>query len=382
MTMRLTHLLGSIVLIGLSGFAVHADSTPFNATIQVSEVEVRSGPNLNPNYYPTSKLHRGDPVQVVRPEGKDWLAIKPPLPESFSWIDRRFVEFTSPSSVLVREHETPVRVGSRLINQPPKVELLRLPRGTQLTVIGQAELASDGVWLPILPAPQEVRYIPADAIKPPAPARQLASTPPAAVLPTSPQPQPTASATGAKPSWVQAGHAEAAGSQSPALRERPRDDAVASLPAPASSTETGTALRPGTEGRLAPIPATPVGQTTSYTPAARGPAPSRYCYDRDPYSDVRLSPPVESNPSPPIEPPSRWYGPGRLYRAGFALTGGAAYGFESGSGQGRWRMYVVPGPNVSLDSYLERSVILQGVLLYRSDLQTYFMTALQVSPLR
>jgi hypothetical protein len=43
---------------------------------------------------------------------------------------------------------------------------------------------------------------------------------------------------------------------------------------------------------------------------------------------------------------------------------------------------VAPGPNVNLDPYLERNVLLNGALVYRGDLHTYFMTALQVSPQR
>src|SRR5689334_13125487 len=92
-------LLASLAFIlSLTGYA-----SAGTETIQAAEVEVRSGPSLNPSYYPTSKLYRGDKVTVVKEYDKDWLAIEPPAPgrDSFSWINAQAVKVNGMSAIVV-----------------------------------------------------------------------------------------------------------------------------------------------------------------------------------------------------------------------------------------------------------------------------------------
>lgn len=62
---------------------------PYTARISVEEVEVRCGPAWE--YYSTTRLRRGDSVEVYRHEPGGWLAIRPPQ-GSFSWIPSRQVQ--------------------------------------------------------------------------------------------------------------------------------------------------------------------------------------------------------------------------------------------------------------------------------------------------
>jgi hypothetical protein len=150
----------------LSGSAVESRAQALSmGTINAQEVEVRSGPSSSSNYYPTSKLHRGDTVQILREEEGDWLAIAPPRPDSFSWVDAKLVDHSGSNAIVNAPQGAPMLVGSRLLNQPPSVKQLTAAYGTQLTVIGKPEVTAEGTTLlPVLPAASEVRYIPKSAV--------------------------------------------------------------------------------------------------------------------------------------------------------------------------------------------------------------------------
>src|SRR5262249_6829930 len=111
-------------------------------------------------------------VQVLEVREDGWLAIKPPR-GSFSWINTRFVQKLGPFQWSV-ENEVPVPVyyGSQLVNAPPTVEAVRVPRGTIVVSIGEPQVTGmesktgiDGKWLPIEPPPTEKRYIRAEAVQ-------------------------------------------------------------------------------------------------------------------------------------------------------------------------------------------------------------------------
>jgi hypothetical protein len=147
---------------------VAAQSEPVSMVVILPEVEVRSGGTTS--FYATGKLQQGQAVQVVR-ESKEypgWLAIKPP-PGSFSWINARFVEETGPylgKVVADPDTQVPVYPGSLVSNQTPNVEIAKLGRGSLVTILpGPPNFTSTGKWVPIAPTPQEVRYLPASAVK-------------------------------------------------------------------------------------------------------------------------------------------------------------------------------------------------------------------------
>src|SRR5262249_14268174 len=107
--------------------ALHADAAPpdplYTATVKVPEVRVRSGPSDDEKMYPTSRLHQGDKVEVVKERDDGWLEIKPPS-GSFSWINTRFLERRNQWIWVVHTDDdtpVPVLVGSALLETKPTV---------------------------------------------------------------------------------------------------------------------------------------------------------------------------------------------------------------------------------------------------------------------
>jgi len=152
-------------------------------------VEVRSGPSLE--YYPTSQLQFGDKVLVLH-ESKswpDWYAIKPP-PGSFSWIRGHHVEIVEERIGIVPKSEAghvPVLPGSSLVNKEPSVETIKLAPGMRVTILDRPMQAKGEKWYPIVPPPDEVRFIPKAAVMPQVPRGQnWTRMPGGADQPTSP----------------------------------------------------------------------------------------------------------------------------------------------------------------------------------------------------
>ena len=134
----------------------------------LKEVEVRSGPSKK--FYPTSKLALYDKVLVLREskEAPGWLEIKPPK-GSFSWINGKFVKQVDARHGFVDCDPTrPVQIlpGSKLVTQEPNRESMKLTTGTVVVVVDRPENVNGETWLPIEPHPSEVRYLPAEAVKP------------------------------------------------------------------------------------------------------------------------------------------------------------------------------------------------------------------------
>jgi hypothetical protein len=349
--MRTAPIVGGLVVVLVSAWAARAEPTRY--TITANEVMVRSGPS--PEFYPTSRLRRGDEVRVVREETTGWLAIVPP-PGSFSWINTRVVEQTSSNPHVVSAAF--IRVGSRVVNQEPIVERFKVAAGTIVAVIGRAEPGRDGTWLPIRPVPSEVRYIPAEAILPSAAPRQLAAASPEPVKPPSSQagfasPHPAAPATS------------------------PMDDRRAAQP---PAPFLATANNASAANRLTPAPVdscSPTAAALAPPPAAA--APSQYCYLQDSNYTARLAPPLLPSPNPPPGRPEQWYEPGRLWPTAFFVDGKRAYRLEPVGGNKMW-MYVTAGGNVNLDPYVGKVISVYGSTMYRGDLRTNYMAVVQVSP--
>jgi uncharacterized protein YraI len=418
--MRNARLLIGLAVLVVSTWAVRAEPVPY--TITATEVMVRSGPS--PEFYATGKLGRGDTVRVRGEETTGWLAIVPP-PGSFSWINARFVEQMGSNRAVVKAAEAPIRVGSRLVNQEPTVERIRVAAGTIVTIIGKPEAARDGTWLPILPVPSEARFIPAEAVRPNPPqvfaaasseppkpsAAQagFASPRPPAAGPAAtasagnpiPSSSPQAPANPTNPLWLQAEAAERSGNiaqaqalfeqlaqqvqstdhelwvrclnRLQALREGRGNGFSASSPSPLqASTNRNSGL---TAERLVPSPAG--SPALPQTPRAL----SEYCYLRDSAYTARLEAPVLNVPNPPAAPSGQWYEPGRLCRTTFFLDGKTVYRFEPIEGKNRMWIYVTAGDNANLEPYVGRIVSLYGPMTYRGDLRTNYMAVLQVSPI-
>src|SRR5438132_1394055 len=240
--MQTARMLGGVAIMLVSSWAVRADPTSIKITLP--EVMVRSGPS--PEFYATSKLHKGEAVSVLHKEDTGWLAIVPPS-GSFSWIDTRLLVPNGPNAAIVSAAEAQVWAGSRLDNSEPTVSRKKATKGTLLTVIGKPQRARDGMRLPIQPLPGEVRYIPAEAIRPNAAPQQLAAAAPeqsklasapagfaapgpatagSAAVPTAASPMgspsPSAPAGSPNPLWLEAEQAERGGNLIPAQELLPK----------------------------------------------------------------------------------------------------------------------------------------------------------------
>ncbi|MBI3411523.1 MAG: hypothetical protein HY040_24610 [Planctomycetes bacterium] len=347
-----------VVLLGLIAVPsmAAAQSFPAEMTITATEIEVRCGPTKE--YYATSKLRYGERVLVLR-ESKDqpgWLAIRPPH-GSFSWINAHFVKqaagdahtgyVETEGSVAV-----PVRPGSSLTNRAPDVESVKVQPGTLVTILDRP-VTSDGViWLPIAPPPTEVRFIPADAVRP----QQFANN-------NQNFNGPQAANVAGNPLIVQADQAFQAGNIDKAKQlykeaaEHTEDinqkiycyNRLSSLQNPWNPSQS-----PGNPNQVAQgaTPVQTIGQTTSFS---RTPAPQVINY------------------------PPQWSNYGVLRRAAFEKDGQPMYVLESGKGQ--VLMYVTSPAGTSLRDYVGRTVALYGSITYRSDdaIRTHFITATHVA---
>src|SRR5262249_55235551 len=120
------------------------------------------------NFFATSKLKQGDRVVVIREskEAPGWLEIQPP-PQSFSWINQKNVKIIDATRGYVdTDPQRPASIlpGSRIVDQPPNRESMKLTPGTALVFVDRPLQVQGETWLPILPQPTEVRYIPAEAV--------------------------------------------------------------------------------------------------------------------------------------------------------------------------------------------------------------------------
>jgi hypothetical protein len=378
---------GAILFLLVTGVGLAQTPTAPNAQITADEVKVYSGPA--DNFYPTSLLHKGDKVLVLRREESGWLAIAPP-PGSFSWINSRDVEFYKGHYLVKRNPEAPLRVGSLLLNQPPTVERTSVKTGTILTVINKPETGPDGsTWLPVMVSPSELRYLRPEGVAalttvaPPEPPHVVGSTPSRPVVAA-----PVSYSAGKNPLLVEAEAAEKNGDLLSAIRiyDRLAKDSSQTdynfsleclnrsqvlrsrLQGMSSSTQPTPPVDNG--NRLVATPANSLGQTASLTPRQGQPN------ERDSSTTVRLSPPI-LHPATQ-QPQANWYGPGHLYRTGFQVDGKTAYGLMSQDC--KWHLYLTAGPGLNLDQFRERNVKIYGSVIYRSELRTHYMIVQQVYP--
>jgi hypothetical protein len=368
--MRPVPVLAGITLL-LTCALVRADPAPDELAVSAAEVEVRSGPS--PKFYATGKLYRGQKVQVVRdreaPEG--WLAIKPP-PGSFSWIKSLFLKQVDAQTgvVVAGDVPVPVRVGSSVTNVPPSVEQVKLQRGTQVVILDKPLYADSGAWVPIQAPPQEVRYIPAEAVK---------AAPPVVTAVASKQPEAPAAAEAAPAADSEEARLRLRAKQ--AEKEGKTDEARELYKQVAKMTcdhdvrilchnrlhylEQAAQAKPDPQKAAAAGPAA-VNTARPATVAAAAPAGQR-----------GQTTSLYSNSAVPSVA-AQWSSAGRLRMAAFQMDGKQVYVLENGQGQPL--LYATAYPGVSLDPYIGRTVFLYGPQEYRSAgvVRTYYMTATHV----
>jgi hypothetical protein len=367
---------------------VHAETR--EARIQVVEIDVHSGPSSS--FYATSKLHRGDTVTIVD-EKDGWLLIKPPAPgqDSFSWIEGRAGQQQGRTFV-VTAPQTRLRVGSKLVNQPPSVEGATVIQGTQLSVLGPARTSPDGTWIPVMPGPAEVRYIPAGAIEGNAVAAQTAPPP---VAPKQPAPYsqpsfiPAATATNSLSAQAEQAEKEGRYNDALALYDQLARQAVATdydlalkyqnrmenirLRQRASATATGwQTTNTNADARMSVSPAANHGYAVAN--AAANPAGSI----GDPRYTVRLVPPPP-NPSPAAAMGGQWYEGGWLVRTALFTEEDHRPIYRYVPLSGHTWAYVTAGPNVGLEPFVNHIVTLYGTMQYHRIMRYWYLDAQQVA---
>jgi hypothetical protein len=136
---------------------------PYEAAIDVAEEYVRSGPGQN--FYPTSKLRRGDRVTVHRHDLGGWVMIAPPQ-GSFSWIQADYVRRKDGSTGVVTENNVIVRVGSQFNDERDWFQR-ELNKGDAVEILGEQTFETDRgpvAMLKITPPAREFRWIMGRAI--------------------------------------------------------------------------------------------------------------------------------------------------------------------------------------------------------------------------
>lgn len=149
------------VVLGLAGWASAQTATQpavrgaQQGKIKGDNVYVRSGSHTN--YYPVTKLNRGDPVTVVGEE-YGWFEIQPPA-GTFSLIEKTYVDRTGDTGKLNEERK--VYAGSNLDNRRYAVQA-RLEKGDTVRILGETD---DGAFLKIEPPPGAHLWVKADFVE-------------------------------------------------------------------------------------------------------------------------------------------------------------------------------------------------------------------------
>lgn len=139
---------------------------PYKAVVLEHDATVLSGPEAS--FYPTTKLSKGEQVEVYRVDAKHWLAIRPPQ-DSFSWVSAEHVELTE-SGTRARVINTPAktRIGSQFSDEHD-VEYISLNQGEILELLGTKMLEDEETgaprrWFKIAPPAGEFRWIHANSV--------------------------------------------------------------------------------------------------------------------------------------------------------------------------------------------------------------------------
>jgi hypothetical protein len=390
-----------------------ADPPPYSTTVIAPEAEVRCGASMDPQLYPTNRLHKGDVVQVLKERPDGWLEIRPPE-GSFSWINTRSVRQlvpTMPNNFVVEAQpgeKVAVLVGTELGHgKPTKIGAL-LERSAQVRRYqkpGQAGLPLsdvDGTWMPIEPPAAEVRYLRAEAVARP-------QNPPAGGAPMLP---PVATPPAARP-----GGSSFDPSQSQALSSASPGDKLTHAEVEELYTRAYTADRSGNvqlaiqlysnvaalgykiNSPFAPqalirahflqtnTPAAPVSgaERRLYPMVGDPPAPPSVRLDRPSFASAAgTQQPVTtagatistSRQSGESAGAQQWIG--RLRKAGRGIGGRPTYVLQSP--QGNPLVYVNPAQGLDLDAFIGQNVELIGSAAYYGEFRANYMVVAQVRP--
>lgn len=320
--------------------------------ISSRKVEVRCGGS--PDFYQTSELKEGDRVLVIGASDKykGWYTIKPPA-GSFSWINSNHVQKTRGMEAVVVAGDgatpvVPVLAGSTVTDKKPNVEVAKLAKGAFVVILDKGTTAEDGtIWLPIAPAPGEVRFIPSDSVKPLAPGQ-------APILSTGPAP---AAAGGGLTPLAQANQAYQARdfARAKALYEqvaRESKDAneqvycYNQLGRIVTESQTAGPARPGY----------PAGTLTANTQAGQ--------------STALYNTPVPGTNQQPSQAlaasAAQWSGWGVLRKTAIVKDGQPLYVLENRTGN-LPALYATTAPSLTLEKYNGQWICLFGTLDYIND---------------
>ena len=112
---------------------------PYDAIIADDEVYARSGPGKQ--YYPTSRLRKGDHVTVIRHDHGGWFMIEPP-PGSFAWVRQEFVNHQGDRGVITGDSQIVAWVGTSF-GDDHFVESRRLQPGEPIEILGEKTLRDE-----------------------------------------------------------------------------------------------------------------------------------------------------------------------------------------------------------------------------------------------
>lgn len=155
---RLSVVLGCCVAIhGVQVAAAQQVQPPYEAEVIAEETYVRSGPGKK-EYYPTSKLRRGQRVKVRRHDYGGWYAIEPPE-GSFSWVQGGDVREEKKGVGTVIGDNVMVRIGSFEGDERNVDSGIRLTRGEQVGILEKKVYADGAVWYRIRPVAGEERWV-------------------------------------------------------------------------------------------------------------------------------------------------------------------------------------------------------------------------------
>lgn len=165
------------------GTAAADEPFPYIVHVADDRAPIRSGPGED--YYETTLLARGTPVEVWRQAPGGWLAVRPPK-ESFCLVAADDVRLAPNRVAEVVRPDTPARIGSELTTDHNVVQVL-LEQGERVRVLETITLEGR-FWHRIAPPSGEFRWIHANAVSgtgPPA-AAQIPDT----FLPVESEPAP------------------------------------------------------------------------------------------------------------------------------------------------------------------------------------------------
>lgn len=142
----------------LAHTAAAAEQFPYTAYVNADDVYVRSGPGQN--YYPTTKLKVGEPVEVYRHDPGGWYAVRPPE-GSFCWVAVRYLQIGRNGLAVVNGDRVVARVGSQFSDIRDVIQV-RLERGEEVEVLDTKNLdTGDGgeKWAKVAPVAGEFRWV-------------------------------------------------------------------------------------------------------------------------------------------------------------------------------------------------------------------------------